>query len=308
MIYRQELKGLLSIGLGSILLVFVSCSDVELHSEKPLEVESLIKSTYQLSQDELDHSVFYNDTFLVSNSQELLESIGSNRLIKLASKDYAISSNLIINQVKNLRIEGGLGLKIQMTGKGKNVVLIKDSHNIQLDSLVISPSLKQGLSGDPGVLRIQGSYNISLNHCQIIGSSGFGLVTEDALNFKFINSEIRSSTDLIFELQKSRKCYFSNSVFQDNNLNISVLGGFTFGTREVYFTECLFKNNQPKFPGNPLFNFMENVDLANGKIVFKDCSFRNNKGYKWYGEKMELINCKIDSTDFIDFPKPLKIP
>ena len=53
--------------------------------------------------------------------------------------------------------------------------------------------------------------------------------------------------------------------------------------------------------GNPAFNFRDNYKDFNEQILFTNCTFKNNKGFKWYGDKIKLSNCKIDSSDFIGF-------
>ncbi len=301
MIFNYALRTIGKIGFLALFLLLGSCKEKDGTPEKKEDDKHKTVSIFELGKNQLDNSVFYNDTILVFNSKDLVASIASNRMIKLLSTEYLIQTGLSLNNIKNLRIEGSSNTKIRLVGAGSNVILIQGSHNIQMDSLIVEPTDNLEEIGESGVLRIEGSYNISLNNSLIFGRSGFGLVTDDVLNFKFINSEIRECSKLIFDLAKSRKCYFSNAIFQDNDLGISVLGGFTFATREVYFTNCLFENNRPKQPGNPVFNFMENTNSSSERIVFKDCSFKNNKGYKWYGEKMELIDCEVDSNDFVDF-------
>lgn len=44
---------------------------------------------------------------------------------------------------------------------------------------------------------------------------------------------------------------------------------------------------------------MNNYQDFDEKIIFKNCTFKNNKGFKWYGGKIKLEQCEIDSTDFI---------
>ena len=137
------------------------------------------------------------------------------------------------------------------------------------------------------------------------GSGTNGLATFDVYNLKFTNFEITQSTSLIFELEKSRKIEFKNSKFQNNNLSISVLGGFTSSTKDISFVNCDFLNNLPDQTGNPAFNFYDNSEEGDleVKIIFTNCTFKNNKGFKWYGDNIKLNNCILDSSGFIGIQK-----
>jgi hypothetical protein len=156
-----------------------------------------------------------------------------------------------------------------------------------------------GHKGEQGAIRISYSSHIDITDCKLIGSGTFGLITSHVNKLIFTNSEITACSALIFELDSCRNFEFLESKFHNNNLGASVLGGFTNSTRDINFLKCDFINNKPHMTGNPAFNFMNNYDDFDNPIIFTNCTFRNNKGYKWYGKNIELINCKIDSSDFI---------
>ena len=240
------------------------------------------------------------DTLFVKNPKDLEAYIQSNRVLLLENKKYEFQTTLKINNIENLKIIGSELTELGVATKNATVLALDNSRNISIQNLQIGHSHSPGHTGEQGVLRIEHSTNIQISNSTVLGAGTFGLIAKDVCNLKFENSKITKCSALIFELNKSRKITFENSVFHDNNLSISVLGGFTNSTKEVSFVNCSFLNNQPHVEGNPVFNFNNNYQNFEERIIFKNCTFKNNKGYKWYGDKIRLESCTIDSTDFIN--------
>jgi len=284
-----------------LLILFSSCRDHENKSKSPNDDKFSIGSYYDLSDDILDNNEYYEDAVTVQTAEELIKQIRSNRIIKLVDNEYILKSTLLIDSIKNLKIIGTTSSKLMIDERNATVVKLLNSHNIHLDSLIIGHAESPGHKGEHGIVNIGHAYNINISNCKLFGSGTFGLITYDVYNLKFTNSEITESTFLIFELEKSRKFEFKNSKFYNNNLSISVLGAFTNSTKEISFLNCDFLDNQPEMAGNPAFNFMDNWKDFDKPIIFTNCTFKNNKGYKWYGDKITLNDCKIDSSDFIGF-------
>lgn len=40
---------------------------------------------------------------------------------------------------------------------------------------------------------------------------------------------------------------------------------------------------------NPAYNFEGNWTNFDKQIIFSNCTFKNNKGFKWYGVKIKLL-------------------
>lgn len=278
--------------LLSFLIIFSWCRANDNKNEESIDDKSMNRSSFVMTNAS-------TDTISVQTAEELIKHIKSNRVIELANHEYQLSSTLLIDRIKNLKIVGPGISNLLITGKNEAVLDISNCHNIQLTNLIIGHSESPGYEGEQGVLRISHSDHINISNCKLLGAGTFGLITYDVHNFRFSNSEITDCTALIFELEKSRNFIFENSKFQHNNLSISVMGGFTNSTKEISFENCAFLNNKPKMTGNPAFNFRDNYTDFDEKITFSNCRFMNNKGYKWYGDKIELRNCKIDTTDFI---------
>ncbi len=273
---------------------------------------------FNLSDKLVDNNAYYEDTVTVRTSEELIRAVSNNRLIRLMDKEYILRSSsyyqaaekgdtsyfeekqgLLIDSIKNLKIIGTGSSKLLAYERNATVLKFTNSYNISLDSIIIGHTEQPEYDCEQGVLRVSHSYNIDISNCKLFGSGTFGLVTYDVYNLNFSNSEITECTALIFELEKSRKVTFTNSRFHNNDLSTSVLGGFTNSTKEVEFLHCEFSDNTPKMEGNPAFNFMDNYKDLDEPILFINCTFKNNKGFKWYGEKIKLDKCRIDSSGFI---------
>lgn len=268
------------------------------------------KPYYHLSSSDLERPLYYTDTVTAKTTEELLNYLQSNRVIRLLGKEYTFGSSLlfqndskvaqndqglVINGIKNLKIEGTVGTKLSVYSKNAPVLKLINAHNIRLESLIIGHTESPGYEGEQGALNISYSYNIRVSNCKLLGAGTFGLLTYAVYNLKFKNSEITKCTALIFELERTRNVKFKNSKFHHNTVATSVLGGFTNASEKIFFKNCDFTDNQPKMDGNPLFNQMDNYE----PILFSNCTFKNNKGFKWYGDQLELVNCQIDSSDFI---------
>lgn len=278
------------LGILFISFLFFSCSKSQLKTSKSSTKKSYIS---------LQKQVFQKDTVVVNTAVELVKSIRSNRLIKLSESNYNIKNTLEIDSVNNLKIEGNLNAKIIVLDNVSSVVSLSNCTNIFIDSLEISYSKNSTDSRNQGGLKIKDSRKISISNSKLIDIRTVGLTTYNVNDLTVNNTLITGCTGFLFELEKSKRIEFKKVKFLNNNLGASVLGGFTNSTEQVRFLDCEFKNNIPAMIGNPVFNFRDNFSDFKDKITFKNCLFKNNKGYKWYGEKIKLIECEIDSTDFV---------
>lgn len=283
-------KYILQITSLLFVLVFSSCADIEISHEE--------KKDMQITTN-IEHTL---DTVIVRTAEELRKQIRSNRLIKLVDKEYLLKSTLHIDGVENLQIVGTALSKLKHLNSSASIVKLSNSNNIQLDGLLIGDHSSIVYS-EPGVLNISHSSNIDVSNCTLFGVGTFALHTKDVQHLRFSNSEVTGCTALIFELDESQDIVFENVNFHDNNLSVSVLGAFTYGTKDVSFLNCYFLNNTALMEGNPAFNFFENLENTEKPVCFTNCVFKNNQGFKWYDEQIELKGCDIDATNFINFNK-----
>lgn len=252
---------------------------------------------YHLSYDLIDDHVYYVDTVVVKTGDELAKKIKSNRLVQLVNSKYILSATLKVEGLKNLKIVGAENSIIQVENKNGSVLEILNSHNICLENLIIGEAESSVYIGGQGVVSARYCYNIDILNCTLLSAATFGLVTYAVYNITFVDSEITACSSLLFDIERSRKIMFVRSKFHHNHLSISVLGGFSNACKDLKFLDCQFVNNQPELIGNPVFNQRDLYE----PITFINCTFKENKGYKWYGDFIKLINCQVDSSDFISF-------
>ncbi len=289
---------ILRIVIGSM-SIFLSCetnrNNKNIESIKIINAKSHFEECDKFKKNQ---SVFM-DSIFVKSVDELKSQLGNNRVLFLGKQNYKLESTLQIDSIQNLKIVGDETTRLMIDKQNSTVLKLSNSNNFRIENVVIGHSTNQGHTGEQGIVRIEHSSNINIENCIILGAGTFGLIAKDVCRLTIENSEITKCSALIFELNRSQKIEFKNTKFQNNNLAISVLGGFTNSTKKVTFTDCMFLNNQPEMNGNPAFNFDNNYQNFKEQIIFKNCTFKNNVGYKWYGDKIKLENCKIDSTDFI---------
>lgn len=305
----------------SLLLCWVSCKEQPPIRNKQQNQEDIIDSidksilphyySIYTKGDSLDVSNFYNDTVTVSTLTELKGAIQNNRLIRLTGNEFFSENNLssedkiergsnlsteplLIEGLKNLKIVGNGRTMLFVSENSLCDVKIHDAFNIHLDSLILGRK-KMPESYSDGVLKIDSAFNIQVTNCRIIGEGAPGLRTKYVNNFSLLDVDFTACSSFIFELVTSTNVLFENCTFFRNELSTSVLGGFAYGSKELLFLNCDFYENAPVHKGNPFFNVREIEEL----IVFKDCTFKKNKGFKWYGNHLKLINCELDSSDFI---------
>lgn len=286
--------------LGASICV-LSCGEYGHASEtKPIEEDKLMGSSYISACDKVVESdPYFHDTIYVQTADEFIQGVRSNRVIKLVGRQYLFASTQVISHVENVKIVGEGFTECMSEDAYAAVLVFQHCHNIYLDSFIIGYAESLDHVGTQGILSISHAHSFHISHCTLLGSGGFGLATSDVCKFSFWNSEITQCRGLLFNLENSQQVEFKGAKFHDNNLAISVLGGFSKSTKEASFVDCEFRNNTPKMIGNPAFNFLENWKDFDEKILFKNCTFRNNKGYAWYGDKIRLEDCVIDSADFI---------
>lgn len=286
-----------------ILILSMACKGLD--KKTPLTEEHTTSPSINSQQDPctaaIHHQIHYKDTLYARTTAELMQALQSNRLIHLADTSYIFEHTLKCEKLEQLKIVGSANTTLAVKEKNATVLRLLNVKDIVLDKLTIGHRQSSAFAGQPAALRIQASRNIHITNTKILGAGTFGLLTINACHLNFENIVISDCSATIFELDNSKHITFKDAVFHNNDLDVSVLGGFTNASSAIYFQGCSFLNNQPKIGGNPAFNFMNNYNDFEQKVIFKNCTFKNNKGFKWYGEKIELIDCVVDTSDFIGF-------
>ena len=275
-----------------LLLCLFACKQTDTHLSSPSDTDPISKVR---SDDTI------RDTVTANNIRELETLIRSNRQINLLGKDYKVygleAYVLRIRNIHDLDIVGEETTTI-LGGSEATVLSVVKSNNITVQNVSLMSYPDTGRRCQGGVLDLYNLTNLSLTNVTIRGKGAVGLVAKEIQGLEMSHSEITGCTCMIFELENSHNCQFNNVLFHNNNVVMSVLGGFTEGAGDINFNQCQFVNNQPKLVGNPAFNFAYNSEEQ--PVIMTDCTFDNNKGFKWYVNQIKLIDTNIDTTDFED--------
>lgn len=274
---------------------------------KPNGMESTPVSP-EHSFNKIDPSTNYTDTIIASNAQELIESIRSNRLIRLIDSDYVLNRNteyydedegILFDSIYDFKLVGSGNSKLLAFERNATVLVFTNSYNICLENLFIGHTEEPNQACEGGVIKLSNCQNIKISDCKLIGSGTYGITMNKVYNLKFINSSITECTNWVLFLQKSRNIEFTKSKFYRNEIIRPNLSHFS-NTREIVFINSEFyqnKTTQPELAENALFEILGN----NEQIEFSSCTFHQNINFNWLGDKIKLTNCNIDSSKFYDF-------
>ncbi len=198
-------------------------------------------------------------TVSVSTADEFIESIGSNRTIKLKAKRFVFSKlnarrftgsvrlvpvfdgfQIEISDVKNLRIEGEVLTKLLTSHRYAYVLSFRNCENIVIDQVEAGHAPIQGYCTG-GVFAFYNSKNIQVNNSVLFGSGTEGITLEGVEQAKFDNLTIRSCTYGIMTLKGASEVEFVKCRFTDNQeydlINI-------YDSENISFTECTIDLNR----------------------------------------------------------------
>ena len=205
-------------------------------------------------------------TISVSNTQQFLESLGSNRIIKMEPGRYEMSRQLNFSGVKNLTIRGAgtTGDKITeivLDDETSFIMLFDDCSDIVIENLKAGHSVSGFCTG--GVFSFGNSSRISINGAYMYGSGTEGLLLLNVSDMKVTNSRIYECTYYIMTVTGGANISFEKCEFYYNKeyslVNVSE-------TKNLSFTDCEFRGNK----GSKMF------DVNDAKVLVRRCAFRGN--------------------------------
>ena len=198
-------------------------------------------------------------TIDVGTLEQLVEAIGPDRIIRLAAGAYDIGKakpmagkharlairkpagiELVISDVRNLRIEGAGPAKVQLlTGNRLATVLtLNDFADAELVNLVIG-HMPVAQGGDASAVLIQRAKNVRFENCELFGGT-VGLEVIGAESLTFVESTIDHCSDGIVSLRDCSEVLFEDSTFHDNYTSF----GFAIEScRNVRMQDCSIVGN-----------------------------------------------------------------
>lgn len=222
------------------------------------------------------------ESIRVSNKQELLEAIDSNRRIILRNGVYDFrrkekldgtmeeKSNIEIKNLENISIQGGIGVKILMD-QGDMFLNIQESNNIQVKDIVVEYRESERSKIESAVI-INESEEVTLDNVEIYRSSGDAIIISNSKDIRGNKINIQGCTEGIMKIYNSLWISFQDSTLKSNKSEY----GLTIAWSEnILFQDCLFENNISR--ENELINISRDEFAESSKVVeFKDTKFINN--------------------------------
>ena len=247
-----------------------------------------------------------NQIITVSNTEELVKAIGSNREIciknhiTLTSEKQSKPSNfgnkhvywdedfdgytLCIKDVKNLKIKGSHGTEAQTqilaTPRYAFVMKFENSRNITIEELTLGHTPAGECSG--GVLSFKDCSNINMKQAGLFGCGTDGLVLENVKNFKAVLIAIHNCTQLIMNINNSSDILFEKCSFFDNTGYYSFAGINITGCKNVTFNKGYIARNEGRY----LFS-----EKGSSNIKVIDATLENNS-FSALEPKTFVINYK----------------
>ncbi len=215
-----------------------------------------------------------SDVITVSNAQQFLEALGSDRIIEIAPGYYNLSEvigddPLIIDGVQNLTIRGAGASGSKMTEividpPWNNVFNFFESSDIAIENL------RAGHTGDSycsgGVFYFENSQHIKITGTYMYGSGTEGIMLNNVSDVKVADSHIYECTEAIMSIYNgSRDISFERCRFYDNQGWYSLV--YVSDAQNLSFENCQFLNNS----GGKMFS------VSDGDVSVKSSTFSGNE-------------------------------
>ena len=270
----------------------VSADDLQPNQEKNEESDSLSIASYSnaeylMSINNLKATINEKGQRVVyaSNTDELINAIGSNTEIILEGKTYDINRDennvslgqLYIGPVENLTIKGQNGTRI-VSDSGSDVVLdIWGCKNLVIENAVIGHDLpkKPHYECDLEIGVINGWYSeITLNNCDIFGCGWMGIEAAGC-DLTVNNSKIRDCSSYIADITNSQKKWNADGTFEEIPLTSEIVKD-----PKCEFNNCQFYGNGYALPFVVALKYVGDEK----KIIFNNCVIRDNYNPNFCGD------------------------
>lgn len=222
----------------------------------------------------------------VSNVEELLAALGSNKHIKLKPGIYNLSdleqrysgsksiyweeefdgNELILDEICNLTLEG-LGdkpVEIVVEPRYADVLTFINCNKISLKNIKAGHTIEKGeCSG--GVLNFNSSKDIDISNSIFYGCGTYGIIAQNTEKLKFHNSIIEECTNGAMTINGCNDFTFTDSIFRKCE-NFNLIG--IHSSSNIVYDKCEISDNK--------VNNLLAVSLSGG-IKFTNCKIKDDK-------------------------------
>lgn len=227
-------------------------------------------------------------TVTVSNADELVAALGSNKIIKvepgtydLSKVRYKTSSDSVswtsVYDGEELTLTGIVNLTIEGSGSGQSEIVVEpryanifkfiDSSSISLRNLKIGHTIIKDYECNAGVIELQSSDTINIDKCTLYGCGSEGIYASGVSDLKFTDSVIENCNLRVMTIINSKNMSFTNGTFR----NCKYISMFDFwSSNGIVFDKCLIDSNQ--CDAGTAF-----LSLVSSNVKFINSKFTNNK-------------------------------
>jgi len=241
----------------------------------------------------------------VTNMTELLQAIGSDRIIHLAPGQYDLSKGYLVKNANISWVDEYDGpcpvvksvSNMALVGDGRETVMIRPQYGwvmsfdtcsgIRISNLIFGHTTPGQCLG--GVLRFKNSDDTEIRSSELYGSGTYGLGLERASAFLMEDCTVHDCTYGLATIENSSNVTFNNTAFRHTgefNL-VSVVS-----CDHIAWNDCSFEDNW----GSSLFS----VDDESRDIRLVRCAFTNNRVHSFASgiDNLILENPRFDGNSF----------
>ena len=241
----------------------------------------------------------------VTNMTELIQAIGSNRIIHLAPGQYDLSKGYLVKNANITWVDEYDGpcpviksvSNMALVGDGNETIMIRPQYGwvmsfdtcsgIRISNLVFGHTTPGQCLG--GVLRFKNCDDTEIRSSELYGSGTYGLGLERASNFLMEDCTVHDCTYGLATIENSGDVTFNNTAFRHTGEFelVSVVS-----SDHISWNDCSFEDNW----GSVLFS----VDDESRDIRLVRCGFTDNRVRSFASgiENLFLENARFDGNSF----------
>lgn len=260
-------------------------------------------------------------TFTVNSLEELLSTIGSDRIIRLKPAKLTIglfNPNFNNRNISLLQTSEGFGLQIEevknlkIIGFGKNptkilsnlrqssILSFKNCENISLENLELAYSPLKGQT-QSSALHFADCKKINFLKVTVAAGAAEGLKMEGVKEVRANQLIIRGCSRNILTLTGGQDVEFNNSQFIDNQ-SFDLIN--VFESENIRFNICTFNYNRSgrgeSFDNYALFNAPLDREFFGNLITLKNCVIEDNfcQFFSRSSQAVKMENCQLNNNMF----------
>lgn len=266
--------------------------------------------------------LYSQTTITVSTPMEFIKAIGSNRTVIVNEGKYVLTDvagtvteyitwqdeydgpQLVINDVKNLKIVGKQNPRLLVLPSYSWVLLFNRSTNIEISGITLGHVNEGYCSG--GVIKLDSCSNIKLVKCNMFGSGTYGMEIDNSKDIQVQGCDIFKCTYGLLILYNSSNIMFTKTRFRET-------GQFDLISinqcPDVNFTGCVFERNfyTSQYSSDAYFfsvdaGWYEGAPGIASEVSINNCVFRENNVYNF---SQGLIRIGINRFVANNFASPI---